>query len=716
MARKKLSFVLTFLYCVTMVIPQHIEAAGTTTAMVADINPDPQSVGRGGSILALPDSASCMYVNPANLAQLYRSQLSLGTVALPEGISFHSLSAAFPFALGVLGASAGYLGYGNIPGVDDQGNRYAIDDSGDVQVTVGYALKLTRKTPVRKDVGGVGANLKIIHSSLAGRTADAYAIDLGAFYRLPFVEGGSVALALRNLGTGIKYVSMSEDLPQTIQGGFRYDLPDLQALSLNLDLVQCAADMSVTGGFSIAPVHPLTFRAAWMQGPAGAATNGPRIGLGMEFSDFNLNYAMAPYKDLSTAHFITIDIGLGPITKSKVAYDHYLNEYFAEARRLYNKRDFIASRRVFEDILSVYPDHQPSKEYLEKLSQELDDVEQQKIREVNRWLRKAMVAISRNDLFTARACYGEALKLDPENPTAIEGQGRIDATIESIKNEREVREQKDRIAVLWEAALGFYAKGEFVFAKEKFQEILGVDPDSAEAAKYIEEITGQLAKVNAIQINELYNKGMEYYQKNDYREAAKYFSAVVIAAPHRSDAQDYYNDCQAKIKQEESRKLAEASALKQGKVKSDVESAFNAAMKLYDRGDYEEASRAFIRARDIATRYEFDTFAERSKEYIISSRTALAEKHYKLGFDYFQKNKLESAAYEYRKALEYNPDYSSGKVELERISDMLAQQFYDQGMRAFTSGSKEKAKEFFKKSLFYKPDKVEAQRAYDRCQ
>ncbi|MHB9155738.1 MAG: tetratricopeptide repeat protein, partial [Endomicrobiales bacterium] len=217
-------------------------------------------------------------------------------------------------------------------------------------------------------------------------------------------------------------------------------------------------------------------------------------------------------------------------------------------------------------------------------------------------------------------------------------------------------------------------------------------------------------------INDLFVKGIDFYDTGNYREAMRYFNAVVIASPQRNDAQELVLDCQAKIREEEERAKAEDLALKQGKIKNEVEAAYNTALQLYDNGDFEEALRAFTRSRDLAQRHEFPKYADNSRNYIISSRTALGERHYRRGFDYFKRNLLDSAAEEYRKVLEFNPDHTSARAELDRLSDELAQRHYEQGMRAFTNGEKEKAKELFRKSLSYKPDKLESLRALERIQ
>ncbi|MHB9155489.1 MAG: hypothetical protein ACYC5N_07330, partial [Endomicrobiales bacterium] len=162
----------------------------------------------------------------------------------------------------------------------------------------------------------------------------------------------------------------------------------------------------------------------------------------------------------------------------------------------YSRRDYIGARQLLEEILSVYPDHEPSKVYLEKISLVLDDIEQQRVMEIQLWLRKANVALSRNNVFEARKYFATVLKYDPANGEALEGQGKIDALVAEMQAQKTQKENRQRIDKLWLSAMESYSKGEFVFAKEKFGELLELCPGNPEVIKYVTEIENQLAKVN----------------------------------------------------------------------------------------------------------------------------------------------------------------------------------------------------------------------------
>jgi len=116
----------------------------------------------------------------------------------------------------------------------------------------------------------------------------------------------------------------------------------------------------------------------------------------------------------------------------------------------------------------------------------------------------------------------------------------------------------------------------------------------------------------------------------------------------------------------------------------------------------------------IASKYEFKQYIEDTTRYVSLIKFSLSEQYYKSGYELFQKNKFEDSVLEYRKALQYNPENVSAKVELERLSENLSQRYYELGMNYYTRGDTEKAKDTFKKSLSYKSNKEESIRALER--
>lgn len=67
----------------------------------------------------------------------------------------------------------------------------------------------------------------------------------------------------------------------------------------------------------------------------------------------------------------------------------------------------------------------------------------------------------------------------------------------------------------------------FIFAKEKFKQIIDIDPENAGALKYLNLIENKIEKVSPSQMNTVFKEAMEYYKNKDYKKASQYFNAVL---------------------------------------------------------------------------------------------------------------------------------------------------------------------------------------------
>jgi tetratricopeptide (TPR) repeat protein len=689
-------------------------AATVSTAEYFTIIADPQSMAMGGGVLSLPDSPAVMFSNPAATALVYQPRITINNTLFPDNLNFSCGAMTYPTSFGTWGAGVSYLSYGNTKDYRGQDKLYPVGSSNDTMGTLSYALPIRKDIPITDVYGSIGFAIKAINSTLGNEQSQQVLGDLGAIYKfLPKISGSVV---YRNIGAAAtNTLKLANAMPATLDCGLRYESGGWRKFAVVGGVSNDISNdiSSFWGGVSISPVYPATFRFGWRE-TEGSSASGFRAGLGLDFNDIGFNYSVIPVRGDPMVHQLGIDIAFGKISQPRMAYDHFLRYHFEQAKEKYNRMDYIAARQQLEEILSVYPTHQPSKDYLVKIGEALDAMEEQRAIGIEKWLRKASVAASKNDMVRARRYYYYVLGVDPQNEIALDALQRIDDRVYQFQSEGKKRQNVETIRLLWKKAMGLYQKGDYVSARETFKELLRLDPENIQAKKYMEEIDGQLQKITAMQINELYVQGTELFNKGDYRAAMKYFGAVVTAAPHRIDAQSYFTLCEKTIKEEEERNRAEKAATAQGRIRNEVENSYANAVKLYERGDYSGALKAFAKSREVADYYGFDKFAENAKNYMTLINGTLAEKHFKEGFDYFQQNRLELAAGEYREALQYYPEYTSARVELDRISDTLSQQLYEQGMKMFTSGDLDKAKELFKKSLSFKPDKAESLRALER--
>ncbi|MDR0617778.1 MAG: hypothetical protein LBG23_03320 [Endomicrobium sp.] len=93
---------------------------------------------------------------------------------------------------------------------------------------------------------------------------------------------------------------------------------------------------------------------------------------------------------------------------------------------------------------------------------------------------------------------------------------------------------------IWQEGIELYNEKDFVFAKEKFEQILSIDPKKPGAIKYLNFIVTQLSNITAVQAKVIFEQGIRYYNEKNYKEAARYFSAAYVTDPNMSEAKKYY--------------------------------------------------------------------------------------------------------------------------------------------------------------------------------
>ena len=686
------------------------------TGKVFAINPDPTSTSMGDSGVALMSGfITGTNVNPASTVGIYRTVATLAMSNMTGNIQYNYGGIGFLTSIGVFGASLIYVDYKTGDYLDNEGE--SIKDLGptyDVSAILTYSIPLKRYLPTFIDYGGFGANLKILRSSLADYISEAIAFDFGGLFSIPKMRDFSFGFAFKNYGSDQKYVTEKFSLPQTMTFGLGYTNELFYNLKVALDFTDMKGYENYTSlGFSVSPVYFLAFRAGFKIG-GDSIFNNTRLGVGVCFQGINFDYAFIPSTDLNATHQFALSAAFGNFSDQKMAYEYYLENHFREAEASFYAKDFVKARQQFDDILAVYPDHAPSQEYLRKTVDELVKIDDYHISLVNKYMDKAQKALDKKDAVTANSYYEKVLELDPTNRAAKNGIEKAEELTKDVKVVQARAENSKRIEYLWSRYEKFYKKGDLVRARDSLKYLLDIDSENGLANEKIVDLDNQLAKVASDKANEIYEQGMKYYKAGDYEEAMKYFEAVVIAAPHRLDVQDLINKTQKNIQEIAELERINALEKEQNKVRNQLENAYDAGLRNYEKGKYETAITYFTRAKEIAEKYEFEEYMKNSSNYIARISSNLSEKYYKEGFEAFRKNKFEEAAAAYKKSISYNPANTSASFELERVADQVAQSYYEKGMTAYSKNDMNKAREYFRKALYYRPNKVEAQRALDR--
>ncbi len=692
------------------------------------LNYDADSEAMGGSIASFSRNSLAFTNMPSSNFSVLSKRLDFSGMMGFDGV--YSAAAAFMLP----------LSYGNITigGAYNEFDKDLVVTPDNISLTnnpvfyLNYVYPLSSKMPIYEDKGGIGLTIKVLRFSTEAKSVMTFAADIGGHYKLDMILNNLWAfVALKNLGNPVEIEgAKSFDNPGSFTAALRYEIPSFLDLAFTGDIVQFFSRGTGVGvGVEFSPVYPATLKFGWKNYGDGVNI-GATAGLFLNFDAFNIGYSFAAAEKYLPKHTINFGFMFGGVPNEHKAFDYYLGENFNRAKDAYDRKDYINARQQLEEILAIYPDHEPSKEYLKKIVADMDMYDRTIDIQIQKWLSRADLELHRNNLIKARRYYYQVLGIDPENEEAEAGLDVVGERISRVEIQQNRKKNEKKIISLWNEAMGYYNEGNFVYAKDKFKELLEIDPENAGAIKYLDTIETQVSKVTSMQADHLFTQGMEYYNMADYDRAAKYFNAVYASDPSRIDAKEYYelsrkalNQAYTEISKKENKTVPRKTRLTDKddsilsstqKVQKEMENAYNRAVDLFNKGRYEDALTAFVSLREKAMRNNFYDLNQSIRDYSTKARDALAEINYKEALVLIKNNREEEALTKLNKALDYNKTYQTAIREKDKLLNSLAQYYYESGIKAYSSGNKKKAIELLEKSLEFDPKKTESIKAIER--
>ena len=180
----------------------------------------PAQAAMGGARAALAGDANASVGNPAGLASVRSVELLFAHRALFEGANFSYAGVVVPLTgatssnvggLGSFGFSGGFLDYGGLIGRDAAGARSADFDADDRAFALSYGKSLFRGL-------ALGARVKNYRQTIADRSADGFAYDLGFRFE-PAGARWAVGAFMTDLGDGPQFDADEARLPRAVEAG-----------------------------------------------------------------------------------------------------------------------------------------------------------------------------------------------------------------------------------------------------------------------------------------------------------------------------------------------------------------------------------------------------------------------------------------------------------------------------------------------------------------
>jgi hypothetical protein len=207
---------------------REFEKVGTVGGQFLKIGIGARAAAMGETFVALADDATTVYWNPAGLARLDGSLVSVSHVEWPADISLEHAAYVFHIAFfpGTFALHARALTMDEMPvrtvfRPEGDGTMF---DAGDLSLGVSYGKSFTDKFSA-----GVGMNF--VQSTLASFQATGLAFDFGTLYDTGF-RSLRIGMAIQNIGTDLVFVGDAVKLPAVFRVGISMTLAEAADYSL----------------------------------------------------------------------------------------------------------------------------------------------------------------------------------------------------------------------------------------------------------------------------------------------------------------------------------------------------------------------------------------------------------------------------------------------------------------------------------------------------
>jgi predicted DNA-binding transcriptional regulator AlpA len=186
------------------------QIGGKSVYQFLNLVTSPRQAALGGKVITFYDSdVNQAHFNPANINSDMDNKLSLNYGSLFGEVTYGTASYAYTYDRHVQTFFGGvnYVNYGKFDGYDENGQQTSSFTGSEIALTFGYGFNIPSSDFY------VGANAKLISSSLESYNSIGTAIDIGAMF-IDTRNDVNWAISIRNIGTQITtYAETREKLP-----------------------------------------------------------------------------------------------------------------------------------------------------------------------------------------------------------------------------------------------------------------------------------------------------------------------------------------------------------------------------------------------------------------------------------------------------------------------------------------------------------------------
>jgi len=217
---KNISFTFLFTFCTF----GYGQIGGKSVYQFLNLVTSPRQAALGGKVLTFYDAdVNQAFFNPATINPEMHKHLSANYGSYFGEVTYGTAAYAYTYDrhLQTFHAGVNYVNYGNFEGRDENGNSTTTFTGSETALSFGYAYSIPNSNFY------VGANAKLISSTLESYHSFGGAVDLGALF---IDERNDVnwALVIRNIGTQFTtYADRREKLPTEVMIGISQEVENV---------------------------------------------------------------------------------------------------------------------------------------------------------------------------------------------------------------------------------------------------------------------------------------------------------------------------------------------------------------------------------------------------------------------------------------------------------------------------------------------------------
>ncbi len=286
------------------------QKSGTTSSQLFRIFLNARGAGMGEAFGGVVGDANALRANPAGLAAFGQLkpglEFTVGHVSWALNMNLNYGIVAIPRELGTFGIGIIMFDQSSIDASDDWGVEipHQSYSAKDIAVSLGFGRSIT-------NLIDVGADVVYVHSGLGPSSANYFTLDLGLLAHFGEAYKYNVGLAIKNIGTKVKYGVLESDQPTLINLGLGANLFATETKTFSLGLfadanIPLKADPFFNVGAEGWLFDMIALRAGYKIGNdviGYGSEGGLTFGVGFKFSDLiSFDYAYNDLKDFGKAH------------------------------------------------------------------------------------------------------------------------------------------------------------------------------------------------------------------------------------------------------------------------------------------------------------------------------------------------------------------------------------------------------------------------------